>query len=236
MEDALTHGLLELDGLDGQALMHAAMTEMFPRRLAVVSSFGTESAVLLAMAAEIDRDIPVLFLDTGRHFPETIAYRDLLTRRLGLRDVRALRPDAALIAEEDPAGGLAAADPDACCAMRKVAPLEAGLAGFDAWISGRKRYQSAGRAALPVIERVDGRVKFNPLARWSAADIAAEHIRRGLPSHPLTALGFRSIGCAPCTRATGSDEDLRAGRWAGTGKTECGIHRGADGRLVRAAH
>ena len=236
MHDVLTHDLLLPDGLEGLDLLRAAVLGQFYGRIAVVSSFGTEAAVLLAMAAEIDRDVPVLFLDTKRHFPETIGYRDALVRRLGLRDVRSLQPDVAELAREDPAGGLAAADPDACCAIRKVAPLEAGLSGFDAWISGRKQYQSADRAALPVVEHVDGRIKFNPLARWSVADVAAEHVRRGLPSHPLTALGFRSIGCAPCTRATAPDEDIRAGRWAGSAKTECGIHRNADGRLVRAAH
>jgi phosphoadenosine phosphosulfate reductase len=236
MQDVLSDDLRALDGLDGTDLLRVAMLRQFHGRLAVVSSFGTESAVLLAMVAEIDPAVPVLFLDTLRHFPETIGYRDALTQRLGLRDVRSLRPDIELVAREDPAGGLAAADPDSCCAMRKVAPLEAGLSGFDAWVSGRKRYQAPGRAALPAVEHVDGRVKLNPLARWSAAEIAAEHLRRGLPAHPLAAFGFRSVGCAPCTRATAADEDLRAGRWAGLAKTECGIHRNADGRLVRAAH
>ncbi len=241
MQDVLNDDLLLPNGLavnhlEGAALLRAAMLDGLCGRVAVVSSFGTESAVLLAMAAEIDPAVPVLFLDTRRHFPETIAYRDALARRLGLRDVRSLQPDAGEVAREDPAGGLAAADPDACCALRKVAPLEAGLSGFDAWISGRKRYHGSGRAALPTVERMDGRIKLNPLARWSVADIAAEHVRRGLPSHPLAALGFRSIGCAPCTRAVAPDEDARAGRWAGLAKTECGIHRNADGRLVRAAH
>jgi phosphoadenosine phosphosulfate reductase len=235
MQDTLTYRLGALSALEGKDLMCVAIREIFARRVAVVSSFGTESAVLLAMAAEIDRDVPVLFLDTGRHFPETIAYRDQLVDRLGLRNVTTLRPDAAEVRREDPAGGLAAADPDACCAMRKVAPLALGLHAFDAWISGRKRYQSGNRAALPLIEQVDGKVKLNPLARWSAADVAAAHVRRGLPAHPLAAYGFRSIGCAPCTRAVAEDEDVRAGRWSGTGKTECGIHRSADGRLVRAA-
>ncbi len=235
MQDVLTDELLALSGFQGTDLLAAAMQGQFCGRIAVVSSFGTESAVLLAMVAEIDPDVPVLFLDTLRHFPETIAYRDLLARRLGLRDVRTLTPDGDTLAREDPAGGLAAADPDACCTIRKVLPLEAGLSGFDAWISGRKRYQGASREALPLVERVDGRVKINPLANWSAAEVTAEHIRRGLPAHPLLAYGFRSIGCAPCTRAVAPEEDVRAGRWAGTGKTECGIHRTADGRLMRAA-
>lgn len=236
MQDVLTDDLLALSGLHGAALMRAAMESCLAGRIAVVSSFGTESAVLLAMAAEIDRSVPVLFLDTLRHFPETLAYRDALVRRLDLRDVRSLRPDPAAVARDDPAGGLAAADPDACCAMRKVAPLAAALSGFDAWISGRKRYQTAGRAALPLIEREDGRIKLNPLADWTPAEIAEEHVRRGLPAHPLLAQGFCSIGCAPCTRPTAPDEGWRAGRWAGLAKTECGIHRAADSRLVRAAH
>ena len=236
MHDVISDDLRLLGGLDGAELLQAAMLRQFHGRVAVVSSFGAESAVLLAMAAEIDPGVPVLFLDTRRHFPETIGYRDALVRHLGLRDVRSLQPGVDLVRREDPAGGLAAADPDACCAMRKVAPLEAGLHGFEAWISGRKRYQAAGRAALPTVERVDGRIKLNPLAGWSAADVAAEHAKRDLPAHPLVAFGFHSIGCAPCTRATAADEQSRAGRWAGLDKTECGIHRNADGRLVRAAH
>jgi phosphoadenosine phosphosulfate reductase len=236
MFDAATDVVQVLDGLDGVSLLRAALVDVFPGRIAVVSSFGTESAVLLAMAAEIDPLVPVVFLDTGRHFAETIGYRDSLSRRLGLRDVRTWHPDAAALAARDPDLALAAEDPDACCALRKVAPLEWALDGFDAWISGRKRYQNHLRASLPPIERVDGRIKLNPLAGWSPAEVAAEHVRRGLPSHPLMAQGFRSIGCAPCTRPVAQYEDDRAGRWAGLAKTECGIHRAADGRMVRAAH
>lgn len=236
MLDGAAHDASLLDRLDGPPLLRAAMVDVFPDRLAVVSSFGTESAVLLSMAAEINPSVPVLFLDTGRHFAETIAYREALTRRLGLTDVRILHPDPDILQAKDANLTLAAEHPDACCAMRKVAPLEQGLAGFSAWVSGRKRYQSSVRASLFPVEWVDGRVKLNPLAGWSPADVAAEHIRRGLPSHPLTAQGFRSIGCAPCTRPVAQDEEGRAGRWAGLAKSECGIHRTADGRIVRAAH
>jgi len=236
MFDVATDDVLDLADLSGEALLRAALTRAFPGRIAVVSSFGAESAVLLALAAEIDPGVPVLFLDTLRHFPETLAYRDALARRLGLRDVRSLRPEAMRLQQTDPAETLAGSDPDSCCAIRKVAPLAAALDGFDAWVSGRKRYQHLGRRSLPSVERIDGRVKINPLAGWTREQVASEHLRRGLPAHPLAAHGFRSIGCAPCTRAVAAAEDERAGRWAGFAKAECGIHRTADGRLVRAAH
>ena len=210
--------------LDGIALLRHALTVAFPGRIAVVSSFGAESAVLLAHVAEIAPATPVLFLDTGQHFPETLAYRRQLAAHLGLSDVRDVIPDPAILARDDPAGQLWHFDPDACCARRKVAPLAAALAPFDAWVNGRKRFQAASRAAIPPVEMVDGKVKLNPLAEWDAARLAAEFTARALPRHPLAARGFRSIGCAPCTRATDLGEDSRAGRWSGQIKTECGIH------------
>jgi phosphoadenosine phosphosulfate reductase len=211
----------------GVALLRCAMTESFAGRFAVVSSFGADSAMLLALAAEIDRDVPVLFLDTGKHFPETLAYRDRLVRRLGLRDVRDIHPDPVDLARTDPDGDLHRWVPDDCCAIRKVAPLEQALVGFDAWATGRRRQQTRTRAALPFMEPVSGRVKFNPLADWSAQRIIDELGRRDLPRHPLTGQGFLSIGCAPCTRAVKPGEDPRAGRWTGQAKVECGIHRPA---------
>ncbi len=209
---------------EGVALLRHAITVAFRGRIAVVSSFGAESAVLLALIAEIDPATPVLFLETGQHFPETLAYRDALARHLELRDVRDIRPDPVILAQDDPTGELWYFDADACCARRKVAPLAAALAPFEAWVNGRKRFQAASRAAIPPVERVDGKVKLNPLAEWDAARLAAEFTARALPRHPLAMRGFRSIGCAPCTRATGPDEDSRAGRWSGQIKTECGIH------------
>lgn len=200
--------------------------ERFPGRLAVISSFGAESAVLLAELAKIDPGAPVYFLDTGLHFPETLAYRDALAQALGLRDVRTLHPAPAQLEARDPQNQLSAFDPDACCALRKVEPLARVQPDFSLWVTGRKRMQAATRAALPVVERVeDGGVKLNPLAGWSAAMIAEAMKESGLPPHPLVARGFRSIGCAPCTRAVGEGEDARAGRWAGLNKTECGLHR-----------
>ena len=119
-------------------------------------------------------------------------------------------------------------DPDACCSLRKVTPLDRALAPFDAWISGRKRHQSSTRATLPLIERARGQVKINPLAGWSAGQVEDEMLRRGLPRHALSLAGYPSIGCATCTRAVAAGEDPRSGRWAGTGKTECGIHLQPD--------
>ena len=211
----------------GVALLRRAITREFAGRFAVVSSFGADSAMLLALVAEIDPGVPVLFLDTGKHFPETLAYRDDLVARLGLTDIRAIGPDPAQLAARDPLGDLHRYIPDDCCAIRKVAPLRHALAPFAAWATGRRRQQAATRAALPFVETVDGRRKYNPLADWSAERIAAELARRDLPRHPLVARGFLSIGCAPCTRAVRPGEDARAGRWAGHAKTECGIHRPA---------
>jgi phosphoadenosine phosphosulfate reductase len=220
----------------GMAALREAILHGFAGRIAVVSSFGAESALLLAMVADIDRRVPVLFLDTGKHFPETLAYVRELAERLGLTDVRPIRPDAEALGRADPLGTLHRFIPDDCCDVRKVAPLARALAPFHAWITGRKRFQSRDRAALPIVEQDDGRTKLNPLADWTAAEIAGEMRRRGLPPHPLAASGYASIGCAPCTHPVAPGEDPRAGRWAGTGKTECGIHLRAVPPTRPAAH
>ena len=212
-------------GAFAATLLRWALQTRFPRRIALVSSFGAESAVLLHMVAAIDRETPVIFLDTGKLFPETLDYRETLAARLGLSDIRTARPDRKRIAKLDPGGDLWRSDPDGCCWQRKVEPLDAALAGFDAWITGRKRFQGGARGALePIESEPDGRVKVNPLADWTEDDIAAYFARHDLPSHPLVAQGFRSIGCAPCTRPVRQGEEARAGRWAGRAKTECGIH------------
>lgn len=202
----------------------------FPGRVAVLSSFGAESAVLLHVAASVDPGLPVLFLDTGQLFPETLAHRDALVRRLGLTDVRSIRPEARALAAEDPDGELWLVEPDRCCSLRKVAPLAEALEGFDAVLTGRKRFQGGLRGSLDLEDEVDGRTHLNPLVDWSAADLAAHVRAHALPVHPLVAQGFRSIGCMPCTTRSAPDEDARAGRWRGRGKTECGIH------LPRTAH
>jgi phosphoadenosine phosphosulfate reductase len=209
---------------ESRALLRGALLD-HAGRIAVVSSFGAESALLLALVAEIDPATPVLFVDTGQHFAETLAYRDTLTQALGLTDVRSVHLAASERAANDPADQLWRFDPDACCRLRKVTPLDRALVPFEAWITGRKRHQALTRVALPTVEHVDGKIKVNPLADWTAPEIEAEMVRRGLPRHPLSLAGYPSIGCATCTRAVAEGEDPRSGRWSGTGKTECGIHR-----------
>jgi phosphoadenosine phosphosulfate reductase len=193
-------------------------------RLALVSSFGTESAALLKVMADVDPAIPVIFLDTGWLFTETLAYRDTLIERLGLRDVRSIKPLQETLSREDPEGDLWFSDPDVCCRIRKVEPLARALQPFDAWINGRKRFQGGARGAIPVVEDDGTRLKFNPFANVSREEIEAIYRLADLPPHPLVASGFLSIGCMPCTSRTDAGEDARAGRWRGQSKTECGIH------------
>jgi phosphoadenosine phosphosulfate reductase len=206
------------------SLLRLAIEDLFPGRIALVSSFGADSAALLHMVAGVDPRTPVVFIDTGRHFPETLAYRDELCARLGLENVVVAEPDAATLAIEDPERFLFAGDPDRCCEIRKVLPLAKALEGYEAWITGRKGFQSATRARAPLFEAEGERVKVNPLVGWSASDILAYLREAGLPPHPLVPRGYPSIGCAPCTSAVRPGEDPRAGRWRGRGKTECGIH------------
>jgi phosphoadenosine phosphosulfate reductase len=196
----------------------------FPGRIALVSSFGIEAAVLLHMVSGIDPATPVLFLDSGKLFGETLRYRDSLIRRLGLSDVRTIRPDPERLAAADPTGTLWRTDPDRCCRLRKVEPLADTLAGFEAWINGRKRYHGGARASLPVIEVAEGRIKINPLASWTAEHIAAYFATHDLPPHPLAADGYRSVGCLPCSDRALPGEEARDGRWRGRAKSECGIH------------
>jgi phosphoadenosine phosphosulfate reductase len=213
----------DLRDADPSVVISAAV-EAFGDRLAVVSSFGAESAVLLHMAAQVNPDIAVLFLDTGMLFAQTLDYRRQLATRLGLANVRDLRPRFEDLAITDPGSDLWRTDADACCHIRKVLPLDAALAGFDAWISGRKRFHGGDRLRLPMVEEVDGRVKFNPLVNWTKADLDAYAARHDLPAHPLVAAGFPSVGCWPCTEAVDEGAGVRAGRWVGSQKTECGIH------------
>ncbi|MCL5777654.1 phosphoadenylyl-sulfate reductase [Limibaculum sp. FT325] len=205
--------------------------------VALVSSFGAESVVLLHMLSHIERDLPVLFLETGMLFPETLAYQRDLAARFGLRDVRLIRPDPRDLTVADPDGRLHRRDTDGCCDIRKTLPLQRALQPFAAWITGRKRYQSQTRAALEPFEVEAGtvRMKINPLALWDAKDAAAYIDRHGLPRHPLVARGYPSIGCAPCTSPVGEGEDPRAGRWRGQAKVECGIHFDGESWIRSAA-
>jgi phosphoadenosine phosphosulfate reductase len=222
--------LPEGGGLD----LVAALSDPSLADIALVSSFGAESAVLLHLVSQIKPDVPVIFLDTGRHFPATLDYVNTLQQRLGL-NLQRVHPQPVLIATEDPDGALAKRDPDMCCTLRKTFPLADALAGYDAWISGRKRFQATSRSAIPVFERDGAKIKLNPLALWSKAEVDAYRARHALPAHPLEQFGFLSIGCEPCTRAVADGEDPRAGRWAHVpDKQECGIHLGPDGCWVRA--
>lgn len=227
------HDLACHHGLEGEALV-ASLRHEFGDRLALVSSFGAESVVLLHMVACVDQAIPVIFLDTGKHFWQTGYYRSKIIDLLGLKDVRIIRPDAGDVAQLDPQGTLSRTDPDTCCDIRKVRPLDRALQGFDAVLSGRKRYHGDARGQLASVSHDGaGRVKGEPLADYDASAIARYMTDHDLPSHPLVERGYFSIGCADCTQAGGSAGEPRAGRWAGQGKTECGIHLSADGRLVR---
>ncbi len=215
-------------------VMRAAV-EAVPN-LALVSSFGAESVALLHLASRVKKDLPILFIDTQMLFPETLAYQRTVARKLGLTRITVIR--AADLAAADPDGTLHQTDPDACCALRKTAPLQSALLPFDGWITGRKRFQSGTRAQLPHFEaekRNEGaapRIKVNPLAFWQAEDVADYIAENNLPRHPLVARGYPSIGCAPCTSPVAPGEDPRAGRWRDQPKDECGIHF-VNGKAVR---
>lgn len=206
------------------SLLAAMIEAEFAGAIALVSSFGAEAAVLLHMVAAIDPATPVVFLNTGKLFGETLRYRDGLVERLGLLDVRSVAPDPERLARIDPEDVLWYGNPDMCCYVRKVEPLHRALEPFAASISGRKRFHGDGRATLPLVEAVDGKIRINPLATWGKAEIDAYFAAHALPRHPLEADGFLSIGCMPCTDRVAPDEDVRAGRWRGQNKTECGIH------------
>lgn len=211
-----------------QDILRAVLVDGVAGQVALVSSFGAESAVLLHLAAAVNPAVPVLFLETGKHFPETLAYRDELVARLGLTGLVNLTPDADTLAKRDEAGLRWSYDPDGCCEIRKVIPLAKALAGFDASLTGRKSFQAETRADLPRFEldRSDaaGRIKVNPIIDWDAAQLAAYFDEHDLPRHPLVAQGYPSIGCSPCTSKVAEGEDPRSGRWRGWDKTECGIH------------
>ena len=212
--------------LDGKALLEVMIKDVFPGRIALVSSFGSESAVLIEMVADIDPATPILFLNTGKLFGETLRYKETLESRFGLTDIRTLKPDADELKAEDHNGLLWTRDTDACCDLRKTRPLARAVEGFDAWITGRKRFQSDGRADLELIEESNGKIKINPLAQYGLEDLQRVANDHDLPRHPLVADGYLSIGCMPCTTRVQEGEDYRAGRWAGSDKTECGIHGG----------
>lgn len=220
---------------------HHAATEVLRRavsdpdlgRVGLVSSFGAESVVLLHMISVVAPGLPVLFIDTEMLFPETLAYQREVSAKLGLTNVQVVRATDAEIARNDPDGTLHRFNTDACCDFRKTIPLERELSQFDAWITGRKRFQNGERAALEFFEpEPPARLRINPLAHWRSGDVQEYLAENNLPRHPLVAKGYPSIGCAPCTSPVKPGEDPRAGRWRGSQKTECGIHF-IGGRMVR---
>ncbi|MCP3419466.1 phosphoadenylyl-sulfate reductase [Bradyrhizobium brasilense] len=202
----------------------AAVKTLGREKVALVSSFGAESAALLKVMADVDPAIPVVFLDTGWLFEETLAYRDTLIKTLGLTDVRSIKPDEEALSRQDPDRELWFTDPDACCRIRKVEPLARALKPFAGWINGRKRFQGGARADIPVVEDDGVRLKFNPFANVSREEIEAIYTLGKLPPHPLVASGYQSVGCMPCSSRSAAGEDARDGRWRGRAKTECGIH------------
>ncbi|MGD9812111.1 MAG: phosphoadenylyl-sulfate reductase [Sphingobium sp.] len=212
------------EGVDTLSMLRTLFTEDALGRVGVVSSFGTESAVLLHLVAQADPNIPVIFVDTLKMFPETLDYRETLVKAFGIRDSRVVTPRAETLAEKDDNGLRWSYDPDGCCAIRKVEPLARAKQGLDTWISGRKAFQSVTRQNLPRFEVEDGRLKLNPLGDWTKDDLEAYFAEHDLPRHPLEAQGYLSIGCEPCTSKVMPGEDPRAGRWRGWDKVECGIH------------
>ena len=230
-------GILALNGMfdemDAVGVLRQAAAEILPGDVAIVSSFGADSAVLLHLVAQVDPSLPVYFLETGKHFAETLAYVETLKSQLGLINVIAIHPDSADVKRFDPNGDLWETDPDSCCHIRKTEPLEPITEQFGGWVTGRKRFQTKERGVLPHFELTsDDRIKINPLAYFTDADVNQYKIDHGLPEHPLFSKGYKSIGCAPCTSVVADGEDPRAGRWRGLNKKECGIHFDFNGAIA----
>lgn len=230
-------GILALNGMfdemDAVGVLRQAATDVLPGDLAIVSSFGADSAVLLHLVAQVDPSLPVYFLETGKHFAETLDYVETLKKHLGLINVHAIHPNAADVQRFDPNGDLWETDPDSCCHIRKTEPLEPITEQYGGWVTGRKRFQTKERGVLPHFELTsDDRIKVNPLAYFNDADVNQYKIDHGLPEHPLFAKGYKSIGCAPCTSVVAEGEDPRAGRWRGLNKKECGIHFDFNGAIA----
>lgn len=230
-------GILALNGMfdemDAVGVLRYAVSDVIPGDLAIVSSFGADSAVLLHMVAQVDPSMPVYFLETGKHFAETLDYVETLKKQFGLINVHGIHPDPADINRFDPNGDLWETDPDSCCHIRKTEPLEPITEQYGGWVTGRKRYQTKERGVLPHFELTsDDRIKVNPLAYFSDADVVEYRQKHNLPEHPLYAKGYKSIGCAPCTSIVAEGEDPRAGRWRGLNKKECGIHYDFSGAIA----
>lgn len=207
-----------------EEILELSINKLFAGQIALVSSFGAESAILLHMTAQIDPFIPVIFVDTGKLFSETLSYRDQLIKSFGLMNVQSIHPDPSDLERDDRDGVLWRSSVDQCCHIRKVLPFQKALTPYVAEISGRKKFQTDQRADLHFFQKTDERIKVNPLINWSATELAEYIKKHELPRHPLVAQNYLSIGCAPCTSPVKPGEDPRAGRWRGEEKSECGIH------------
>ena len=224
LKDLVSHVGAELELAPAEVIIEWAVAT-FGGRFCITSSMG--DAVLAHVAAQVAPGLDVVFLDTGYHFVETIGTRDAVAATLPV-NVRTITPELS-VAEQDAAYGkdLFARDPDLCCALRKVAPLQRSLDQYDAWATGLRRAETRDRVIAPVVgwDEKKQKVKVSPLARWSDDDVERYIAENGVLVNPLQYDGYPSIGCFPCTRRVAPGEDSRAGRWAGTGKTECGIHQ-----------
>jgi len=214
--------------LNSLELLDAMINVVFKGNIALVSSFGAESIVLLDMVAQVNPATPVIFLNTQKLFGETVKYRDTIAEKLGLTNIITVRPNPDDVANEDKNGLLWTRDTDACCDLRKVRPLARAMNDYGAWITGRKRFQTSERGNIPLIEQDGSKIKINPLAHWNQDDLDKIIAAKGLPKHPLIAQGYPSIGCMPCTARVEAGQDRRMGRWSGQDKSECGIHIGEN--------
>ncbi len=219
--------------MDTRQLIKTMLHKEFKNEIALFSSFGADSALLISLIAEIDPSAPILFLDTEKHFKETLEYVETLATQFGLKDIRILKPDPNIVKNIDPNGDLWSKQPNRCCWMRKVEPLQRAVRemGIHALITGRKRYQTDERQDMGYFQiDEDGVFRINPLAFWTREQIKEEFAKRNLPKHPLVASGYKSIGCQPCTLPVAEGQNERDGRWAhtmnlyGEKKNECGLH------------
>ena len=201
-----------------------SVQNLFSKKIAYVCSFGTESAVILHMISRMDKEFPIIFLNTQKLFKETIEYKDTIIKHLSLKNVKEVFPNPKDVEINDPKGFLWKKDPDLCCKLRKVEPLILNLKRYDAWISGRKSYQNNERATKSFVDVQEGKVIISPLINWSQKKINEYFLANNLPRHPLMQEGYLSIGCQNCTVKTSNKSNTRSGRWSGTDKTECGIH------------
>ena len=243
------HAISTTDSLEGQKIadllnekyatasakeiVRAACSEVFPDRIAAVSSFGAEAAVLLHLISQVAPSTPIIFLETRKHFDETIEYRDAIVERLGLQILVSAFPGAPDLKADDPDGELYGRDTDRCCHVRKTLPMMRALRPYSAYFTGRKRFQTLERGSMQPFEVYGRWVRVNPLWTWDASKVQSHFEEHDLPKHPLVARNYLSVGCAPCTQPVKDGDDERAGRWSGSDKTECGIHITEDGKIVR---